>query len=182
MGRKASINADKILDIAEALIIEKGAAYLTFENIARELGITKGGVQYSFASKDAIIEKLINRWNELFDTEMTKHMPDNPTPAEYIRAHIKATQVIDKTYNKGASLMAALLDNSKFKEISRDWYQKRFKALAALSGTEKKRLQVAFWACEGVFLLSSFGLGVDAAGEWDEIFTTIDNTLLLKEL
>lgn len=177
MGRKASISAAKILDTAEAIIIEKGAAHLTFENISRALGITKGGVQYSFASKDAIIEQLINRWNDLFDTEMAKHMPEKPTPAEYIRAHIKATHADPNTCSKGASLMVALLDNSKFKEISRGWYQKRLKALAELSGSERKRLQVAFWACEGVFLLSSFGLAADSASEWNDIFTNINNAL-----
>lgn len=177
MGRKASISAAKILDTAEDIIIDKGAARLTFENIAHALGITKGGVQYSFASKDAIIEQLINRWINLFDIEMAEHMPENPTPSEYIRAHIKATHATVKTSSKGASLMVALLDNSKFKEIARDWYQKRLKALAELSGSEQKRLQVAFWACEGVFLLSSFGLVVDSANDWNDIFTNIDNAI-----
>lgn len=178
MGRKASINAEEILDIAEAIIINEGAAHLTFDNISKTLGITKGGVQYSFAYKDAIIERLINRWNDSFDVEMTKHMPENPTPAEYVRAHIKATHVIDKNYSKGAGLMAALLDNSKFKEITQSWYQKRLVALTKLTGPEKAKLELAFWACEGVFLLTSFGLAPCTDAEWNDIFNNIDNKLL----
>ena len=178
MGRKASINAEEILDTAEAIVINEGSAHLTFENIAQKLGITKGGVQYSFASKDAIIERLINRWNDSFDIEMAKHMPENPAPAEYIRAHIKATHVIDKNYNKGAGLMAALMDNRKFREITLDWYQKRLAALAQLQGAEKQRLQLAFWACEGVFLLTSFGFTPCSGQSWNAVFNDINHQLL----
>lgn len=180
MGRKASINADEILNVAEEIIINEGSAHFTFENIAKKLGITKGGIQYSFASKDAIIERLINRWNETFDAEMLNHMPENPTPAEYIRAHITATRVIDKNYNKGAGLMAALLDNYKFREISQSWYQKRIDALTQLTGPEKQQLRLAFMACDGLFLLTSFGLVSCNDVEWNNIFTDMD-TMLIKD-
>lgn len=181
MGRKASINADEILNVAEAIIIDEGSGHLTIDNIAKKLGITKGGVQYSFATKDAIIESLINRWNDTFDQEMLKHMPDEPTPAEYIRAHIKATQTIDKSYNKGAGLMAALLDNKKFMEITQTWYQKRLDALAQLQDPKAHKLRLAFLACEGLFLLTSFKLShTDLNDNWEPVFNDIDELLLNK--
>ena len=180
MGRKANINAEAILDIAENIIITEGSAHLTIDNIAKKLGITKGGVQYSFASKDAIIENLINRWNAVFDTEMQKYMPSNPTPLEYLEAHIKATQTIDKSYNKGAGLMAALMDNAKFLEKTRSWYQKRMNALAQLHGAEHKKLRLAFFACEGLFLLSSFGFADCSESDWTKTFNDIASLILAK--
>lgn len=180
MGRKATISADAILDIAEDIVLTEGVAHLTIDNIAKKLGITKGGVQYSFASKDAIIEKLITRWNDTFDAEMRKYMPENPTPAQYLRAHIRATHIMDQGYKKGAGLMAALLDNQKFREISQGWYRKRLEALTLLPDAEQAPARLAFLACEGLFLLASFGFAPCDEAAWNAVFTDIDNILLNK--
>lgn len=44
-GRPRTIDRDKVLDAAEAIVSRVGASGLTFEAVARAAGITKGGVQ-----------------------------------------------------------------------------------------------------------------------------------------
>ena len=54
-GRPRSIDRDKVLDAAEGIVAAEGAAGLTFDAVARAAGITKGGVQYCFGTKDKLI-------------------------------------------------------------------------------------------------------------------------------
>jgi AcrR family transcriptional regulator len=51
----------RILDAAETLIIARGVTALTLEAAAREAGVSKGGLLYHFASKEALIEALLRR-------------------------------------------------------------------------------------------------------------------------
>lgn len=51
MGRRRTIDRDQLLDAAEAVIAREGAAGLTIDAVAKEMGITKGGVQYCFGTK-----------------------------------------------------------------------------------------------------------------------------------
>ena len=62
-GRPRSIDRDKVLDAAEGIVAAEGAAGLTFDAVARAAGITKGGVQYCFGTKDKLIEAMIDRWS-----------------------------------------------------------------------------------------------------------------------
>jgi AcrR family transcriptional regulator len=51
----------RILDASETLIIARGVGGLTLEAAAREAGVSKGGLLYHFASKEALIEALLRR-------------------------------------------------------------------------------------------------------------------------
>ena len=63
MGRRRTIDRDQLLDAAEAVIAREGAAGLTIDAVAKEMGITKGGVQYCFGTKDALIDAIFERIN-----------------------------------------------------------------------------------------------------------------------
>lgn len=62
MGRQRSIDRDKVLDTAEEIVATQGAAGLTIDAVAKAMGISKGGVQYCFGSKDALIDAMFDRW------------------------------------------------------------------------------------------------------------------------
>lgn len=68
MGRQRSINRDKVLDAAEEIVANQGAAGLTIDSVAKAMGISKGGVQYCFGSKDALIDAMFERWGKAYDT------------------------------------------------------------------------------------------------------------------
>src|SRR5690554_1319974 len=53
-----------ILECAEALVQEKGAAHLTFDALTLSTGISKGGLLYHFESKDALISAMLERYVE----------------------------------------------------------------------------------------------------------------------
>ena len=51
----------RILDAAEAIVRARGVAGLTLEAAAREAGVSKGGLLYHFASKEALLTGLLAR-------------------------------------------------------------------------------------------------------------------------
>jgi len=51
----------RILDAAEAIVQARGVAGLTLDAAARQAGVSKGGLLYHFASKEALLHGLLER-------------------------------------------------------------------------------------------------------------------------
>ena len=51
----------RILDAAEAIVQARGVAGLTLEAAARDAGVSKGGLLYHFASKEALLSAMLSR-------------------------------------------------------------------------------------------------------------------------
>ncbi|NKE43250.1 TetR/AcrR family transcriptional regulator [Roseomonas frigidaquae] len=51
----------RILDAAEAIVQSRGVPALTLEAAARDAGISKGGLLYHFASKEALLSGMLGR-------------------------------------------------------------------------------------------------------------------------
>lgn len=49
----------KVLEAARRIIAQRGAGHLTFDNLALESGITRGGITYHFPTKDELLRALI---------------------------------------------------------------------------------------------------------------------------
>ncbi|RLP27602.1 TetR/AcrR family transcriptional regulator [Mesorhizobium sp. YM1C-6-2] len=170
VGRPRSIDRDKVLDAAEALVIEKGAAELSFESVARAAGITKSGVQYCFGTKENLIRSMIERWGASFETEVMERAGPDRSPRSVIRAHLESTRDSDAAeYSRSAAMMTALLQRPEQVAASRDWYTGR---LASLDMTKKadRDAALAFLAGEGVFMLRTFGLIELGEEQWAALF------------
>ena len=50
-----------LLDAAEAVVARQGVANLTFDAVAAEAGMSKGGLLHHFRSKDRLVEALVAR-------------------------------------------------------------------------------------------------------------------------
>lgn len=51
----------KILDAAERIVKERGAANLTYEELVQESGISRGGITYHFGTKEDLLRALVAR-------------------------------------------------------------------------------------------------------------------------
>lgn len=58
---RRAISRDTILDAATIVAQRDGASRLTIEAVAREVGLSKAGLLYSFPSKDALMSALLER-------------------------------------------------------------------------------------------------------------------------
>ncbi|SHK81702.1 transcriptional regulator, TetR family [Pseudonocardia thermophila] len=55
---------DRVLDAYETLLIEKGVGAVTLDAVAAAANVSKGGLLYHFASKDALTEGVLQRLRE----------------------------------------------------------------------------------------------------------------------
>ncbi|QND52956.1 TetR/AcrR family transcriptional regulator [Phyllobacterium sp. 628] len=180
MGRKRTIDRDKVLDAAESVVAKVGAAALTIDAVAKAAGITKGGVQYCFGTKGALIDAMLDRWGQDYDEEVAQLSSDAHAPISPIRAHLEATRKGDDNSNaKAASLMASLIQTPEHLGSTREWYRTRM-ADFDLSTEEGRRARMAFIATEGVFMLRFFGFMEIGNDEWHDMFDDIETLVLVN--
>ena len=173
MGRKPTISRDGLLDVAEEIVRSRGGNALTVGALAQAAGISKGGVQYSFASKDAIIRGLIERWTSQFDALLGDQHDEDPV--RFVHRYIAATRASHEAMNaKMAALLVSYLEDPANLEETRKWYQGIFARLAG-DGPEARATRVAFLAVEGLFLMRING--IDADGSWKRLLDDVEAVL-----
>jgi AcrR family transcriptional regulator len=82
----------RILDAAERIVQAKGVPALTLEAAAREAGVSKGGLLYHFASKEALLVGLLNRLADHVEADFLAVLEaEPPHPARATRAVLALT-------------------------------------------------------------------------------------------
>ena len=75
-----TITKDKICEAAIHIASRDGLLTMTLENVAREAGITKGGVMYHFPSKDELVRGVIEYFSQQCETMLMRRVVDDPEP------------------------------------------------------------------------------------------------------
>lgn len=57
-----TVTKDKICEAAMQLAIRDGLLAMTLDNVAKQAGISKGGVIYHFPSKDELVRGVLDYW------------------------------------------------------------------------------------------------------------------------
>jgi TetR/AcrR family transcriptional repressor of nem operon len=65
MPKDGSATRESILDATQALILERGFAGMTLDDVVKQVGITKGAFFYHFKSKNDLGKALMKRFSEL---------------------------------------------------------------------------------------------------------------------
>jgi AcrR family transcriptional regulator len=65
---------DRILDALEELVVDEGALAATLEATADRAGVSKGGLLYHFATKEALLEGLVERVSARFEGELERSL------------------------------------------------------------------------------------------------------------
>ena len=75
-----AVTKDKICEAAICIASRDGLLAMTLENVAREAGITKGGVMYHFPSKDELIRGVLEHFSQQCETMLMRRVIDDPEP------------------------------------------------------------------------------------------------------
>jgi AcrR family transcriptional regulator len=75
-----AVTKDKICEAAIRIASRDGLLAMTLENVARETGITKGGVMYHFPSKDELIRGVLEYFSQQCETMLMRRVIDDPEP------------------------------------------------------------------------------------------------------
>jgi TetR/AcrR family transcriptional repressor of nem operon len=65
MTIKGQATKNKLMDIAERLILNNGFAAMSIDEVIKDAGITKGGFFYHYNSKNALAYSLLQRYREM---------------------------------------------------------------------------------------------------------------------
>jgi AcrR family transcriptional regulator len=82
----------QLLDVAISIIVVDGYEALTLDKVAKRAGVSKGGLQYHFASKaalmDAVCDALCQMYAPIFDAALAEE-PEGPS--RITRAYIRVS-------------------------------------------------------------------------------------------
>lgn len=169
MGRPPTIDRDKVLDLAEGLLLNGGTGALTIDAVAKAAGVSKGGIQSRFGTKDELIGAMIERWGREYDAQVTAAVGPDPTPVNAVRGHVQATMDMDaESYARAAGMMAALIEARVHVAKLRTWYEERFGGLDRRSA-EARRARMALLATEGAFILRAYGFMEFSKEDWADV-------------
>lgn len=89
MSRNRQIDLEDILAAAMRVITRDGLGSLTIDATAKEAGVSKGGVLYSYRTKDDLLRALVKHALTLLDRDIEERMAADPEPAgRWMRAYI----------------------------------------------------------------------------------------------
>lgn len=88
---------DGVLDAFERLLVDDGERAATMDATARAAGVSKGGLLYHFATKDALEHALLDRLITLVDDDVATmaSSPDGPV-AYFLRSSVMDDDPLDR--------------------------------------------------------------------------------------
>ncbi len=127
--KKGETTRERILDIAEAAVLEKGFGATSIEEIIAEAGITKSGFFYHFRDKNALAVELLKRYmareeeimNRIFSR--ARELNDDPLHAFLIGLKLMAEMMTNLPQGHPGCLVATFCYNERlFDKKVRDLY------------------------------------------------------------
>lgn len=172
MARGSKISREDLLVAAERLVQSKGAAALTIGALATEAGVSKGGVQTMFGTKERLVLDLVQHWLDREQSEFRTTLTSQPRPDKTL-AHIDQTQRLDdESHAKIAALLAVASHSPAHTGMAQAWYEERADGFQA-DTEDRRRRRLSFLATEGAYFLR-FLVGINFTDQsWREIFDDI---------
>lgn len=79
MKRTSATNTrDRLLDAAEAVVVEQGVSAMTLEAVAARAKVSKGGLLYHFPSKDAVVRGMLSRIASIVQERFASGLASQP--------------------------------------------------------------------------------------------------------
>ncbi|MDB5414701.1 MAG: hypothetical protein JWR10_3036 [Rubritepida sp.] len=172
----------RILDAAERVCQAKGVPALTLEAAAKEAKVSKGGLLYHFASKEALLIGLLSRLADSIALDFERVLATLPAgPARYTRAvlawtfdhpeavcqqHERASGVFLAAFHQDPSLMDPIR-----KVVARIRDQLREDALPP------GHALAVMAACDGLFMATLFGLYEQTLEERQALRTALETLI-----
>ncbi len=89
---EAAATRQRLLSMATELLRTRGVNGLTLDLVAKEAGISKGGLLHHFPTKLALLEYVLRRMIDDFEARVQSHYDKlPPQPGRWLRAYIFAT-------------------------------------------------------------------------------------------
>lgn len=121
---------ERILDAAEALILDRGFDAMSVQAIAEQVGIAKGAIYREFASKHEILDVLLRRSMERMLTAGRERLGDDPHPPLSLAYRVGAEVLLEDPLMTAAFLDDAGVLGSYVDTVTDGRYRQRYLATA----------------------------------------------------
>jgi AcrR family transcriptional regulator len=164
--RDAVRTRQALLDAAAEAIVRHGPA-VSLDAIAREAGVSKGGLLHHFRSKDALLVALVEEWLARFEAAVQRRLdPEDQRPGRLTRAHIRATFDDEAAIDNGlwghTAVLTALLAVPEVLARSQESGRRWRRALAD-DGLHPDRARLIGHALDGASMTELFDGHLDPA-------------------
>jgi len=161
---RAADTKRRIVDAAEEVVLRDGVGRLTLEAAAHQAGLSKGGVLYHFASRDALVAGMVERIIAEFDHDLAQAQGDDHAPGAFTRAYLRSTLAPGgdeptREDRLGAALIAAAAAQPELmRPLQRafDGWQARIED----DGLDPALATALRLAADGLWLSELFGLAI----------------------
>jgi AcrR family transcriptional regulator len=165
--KRSAVTRGKLLEAAERIVLGDGAKKLTLDAVAREAGVSKGGLLYHFPSKDALVAEMVEHLAvERFERELERRMDranesgESPADGSWVRAYVEATfapEDRDRNLAVQSGLFAAVANDPALLEPLRQRYG-ALQERTENDGVDPALATVARLASDGLWFLELFDI------------------------
>lgn len=166
---------EHILECADIVALEGGAANLTLDAVAERAGVSKGGVLYHFPSKDALLAGMVARQLEMARTRREVLAAGETSPGAAARADILATLTRPTEDNRvSAALLAAVANQPRLLEPALEFHRERFLSIAG-EGADDIFAQraIAALAADGLFFLELLQISPFSSAQREALLSSL---------
>ncbi len=113
-GARGAATRSRILEATERIVRRDGVVHVTLERVAEEAGISKGGLLYHFASKQALVNALLLHTLERTDQRL-KELTEGSEAGAFASAYLDYVRTSEHARNGAAAgiFAAAALDEGE---------------------------------------------------------------------
>ncbi len=172
ISRRSSAR-EPILEAAGRVIAEIGARHMTLDAVAREAGVSKGGLLYHFPSKEALLAAMV----ESFCHRLTEAAPveSKKDSLALLRALI-SYRIAARSAHKGDArtahgMLAAVAERPSLVEPLADYHRALWRRVKA--GPEPDTAILSWLALEGLLFLEIFNTSPFSSAEREQVIRRI---------
>jgi len=158
---------EALLRAAGEVVRERGVDAMTLEAVAAHARVSKGGLLYHFATKDALVTAMVERLAAGFEAEMEGEMarerleePGAPEAGRWLRAYVRVSTAPDPEFDALAAALAAAFaaDPALLRPIREA--EARWQEHAENDGINPALAAVVRLAADGCWMSLLFGFGI----------------------
>ncbi|MBA3826583.1 MAG: TetR/AcrR family transcriptional regulator [Ktedonobacterales bacterium] len=148
-----------ILAAAARVVQRDGVGRLTIDAVAHEARLSKGGVLYHFASKDALVAAMLDRMLASFTADMARHAAADPEPrGRLTRAYVRATDYPNPEDAALTTGLLAVIANDPAQMAEKRTLFAEWQATLLADGLSPALATIIRLAADGLWMADLFGL------------------------
>jgi AcrR family transcriptional regulator len=160
--KSRSATREALLRAASQVVIDKGVEALTLDAVAKQAGVSKGGLLYHFPNKDALIGGMVEQLIQDFETVLQAEFDqdDAPgTPGHWVRAYIRATLRFSKQSLALIARLSSIAVDSPHVLKAAEIYEQQWRQRVETSGIDPTKATIILLATDGLWLSELFQVG-----------------------